>query len=78
MIRKRKNIITRDREIYEKFNMLNISYEVVLKNATKNQVDKILGTINKDGKVLESEIVGNYILIKRIGDINFNIYFASL
>jgi hypothetical protein len=78
MNRKRKTIITRDREIYEKFNMLNISSEIILKNATKGQVDKILGTINKEGTVLESEIIGSYILVKRIGDINFNIYFASL
>jgi len=74
MAKKKRTVITNNRQIYEKFNMLNFSPEVVLKGVKSNQVDKILKSINKTDAVLNSEIFGDYILIKRIGQINFKIY----
>jgi len=74
---KKKNIITNNREIYEKFNMLNFSPEVLLKNVKKIQLDKIVKNINKKSKILEYEIVGEYILVKKINPINFNIYVSK-
>jgi len=74
MAKKKRTVITNNRQIYEKFNMLNFSPEVVLKGVKSNQVDKILKSINKTDAVLNSEIFGDYILIKKIGQINFKIY----
>lgn len=74
MARKRKTIITNNREIYEKFNMLHFSPEVLLKGVKKIQVDRILKNINKQSSVLDSEIVGDYIVVKKKRPVNFNIY----
>ena len=71
---KKKIIITNNREIYEKFNMLNFSPEVVLKNAKLIQVQKIIRNINKKEKILDVEMIGEYILVKRINHPNYNIY----
>ena len=71
---KKRNIITNNKEIYEKFNMLNFSKEVLLKNVKPPQIKKILKTINKNDNVLDFEIIGEYILIKKKKAINFNIY----
>lgn len=71
---RKKNITTNNREIYEKFNMLHFSPEIVLKNAKKTYVNKILRNINKNIKILDSELIGDYILIKKVGPLNFNMY----
>ena len=73
-MRKRKTIITNNSEIYKKLNMLQISPEVVLKNVKLMQVQKIVRNINKDSKIIDLEIIGEYILLKRVNPINFNIY----
>jgi len=75
MVRKRKTVITNNREIYEKFSMLNFSSEILLKDVKKLQVDRIIKNINNGGCVLTSEKVGDYIVVKRVGPVNFNIYF---
>ncbi len=74
MAKRRRNIITTNREIYEKFNMLNFSPEVILKNVKKVQVEQLLKNINKGNKVLDMELIGDYIIVKKINPINFNIY----
>jgi len=71
---KRKVIITNNREIYEKLNMLNFSPEVVLKGVKELQINRILNNINSSSKILDSEILGDYILIKKIGPINYQVY----
>lgn len=75
MMVKRKTVITNNREIYEKFNMLHFSNEVVIHNVKQMQIQRILDNINKNNKVLSSERLGNSILIKKIGIANFNIYY---
>ena len=72
---KRTNIKTNNREIYEKFNMLNFSNEIILQNVKSIQINKIIDNINKKEKVLMIEKVGDYFLIKKIGNINYNMYF---
>ena len=69
-----RRIRTNNREIYEKFNMLNFSPEVILKGVRKIQVDKIVRSINKKSNVLDVEVIGDYILVKKIGPINYDIY----
>lgn len=71
---KTKNILTTNREIYEKFNALNISNEVILRNVKSFQIDRILNNINKDTKVLDIEKHKDFILVKKVGHINFNVY----
>lgn len=74
MARRKRTVITNNREIYEKFTMLNFSPEVILQGVKLSQIDKILRSINRDGDILTSEKIGEYILIKRSGQINFKIY----
>jgi len=77
MGRKKKIIITNNREIYHKFNMLNFSSEVVLKNVKHLQVAKILRNINNKGKVLDMELLGDYVLVRKINPLNFNMYLKN-
>jgi hypothetical protein len=71
---KRRNIITNNKEIYEKFNMLNFSSEVMLRNVKPIQVEKILSNINKHEKILDMEKIGDYYVVRRVGQLNYNIY----
>jgi hypothetical protein len=74
-IMKRKNIKTNSREIYEKFNILNFSNEVILENVKPIQIKRIIDNINKKENVVTIEKVGNYFLIRKVGNINYSIYF---
>ena len=74
---KKKTVYTNNREIYRKFNMLNFSSEVVLKNIRKGQVERILKNINSNKKVLALEKIGDYTVIKKKNPVNFNIYFKK-
>jgi len=71
---RKKIVSTKNREIYEKFSSLNFSPEVVLKNVKKMQVDRILKSVNRERLTLRAERIGDYILVKRVGSINFSIY----
>lgn len=74
-MKKRKNsIFTNNREIYEKFNLLHFSNEVVLRDVTKRQIGKILSNINRIDNVLEVDKIGEYLLVRRKKPINFNVY----
>jgi hypothetical protein len=71
---KRRNIITNNKEIYEKFNQLSFSSEVILNNVKLLQVEKILNNINRYERVLDMEEFKDRIIIKKLGHVNFNIY----
>lgn len=71
---KRKNIITNNREIYEKFTMLNFSNEIILNNVKSVQLNKILKSVNKHNKILTLEKLGSKFLVKKLSPVNFNIY----
>jgi len=71
---KKKTVITNNKEIYDKFNLLFFSPEVVLKDVKKVQVQRIINNINKNGRVLDMELVGDYIVVKKVNPLNFNIY----
>lgn len=77
MVKRKKTVITNNKEIYEKFNMLNFSTEVVLKGVKQIQVERIIRNINQAGKILDMELLGDYILVRRVNPINFNIYIRS-
>lgn len=74
---KKRTIITNNREIYEKFNMLHFSPEVLLKNVKIVQVTKIVKRINREKNLLAMERLKNYIIVKKTNksnSLNFNIY----
>jgi hypothetical protein len=71
---KKKTVITNNRQIYEKFNMLNFTPEIMLQGVKGDQVDKILRSINRSEEVLTTEKIGEYILVKRHREMNFKIY----
>ena len=71
----RKTIInTNNKEIYDKLTLLNFTNEVVLINVKINYINKILNNINRNNKVIDSELVGDYIVLKKRSPINFNVY----
>jgi len=72
---KSKTIITGDREIYEKFNMLNFSNEIVFGKSKDFNLRKILSSINKQEPVLLVEKTNNFIKLKKINPYRFNAYF---
>ena len=65
-------IQTTNREVYQKFNMLNFNDEIILRNTKLFQVERIVHNINKNNKLLEIEIHPEFILVKKLSDININ------
>jgi len=77
MIRKNKKILTRNQEIYTKFNSLNFLNEIVLCTVSKCQLTKILNNINKDKIILTKEEIGDYVLIRKKSPIDFSVYLQN-
>jgi len=75
-MKKKKVIRTSNKEVYEKFNLLNFSSSVVLENARKQDLTKLIKNINRNGIVLELNKVGDYFIIKKKAPLNFVIYFT--
>lgn len=69
-----KRIITNNKEVYNKFNQLNFSSEVVLNNVSEKQVKKIINNINKQTPVISMNKVGEYIVLKRNKPLNIAVY----
>lgn len=72
---KKKVVLTKNKEIYEKLNNLHFMDEVILKNNKNLQINRILKNINRHGDVLTKEKIGDYILLKKISNFDFSIYF---
>lgn len=71
----RKKIIrTRNKEIYEKLNMLKFLPEVVLTTTPRNQIVRIIKSINKDIESVEIDDLGNYLILRKKTPIDFDIY----
>ena len=70
----RKIVITNNKEIYNKFNMLHFSKEVILKDVKKVQVERIVNNFNKDRVVLQIEKIGDYFLVRKTKPVNFSVY----
>jgi len=51
--------------------------EIVLQTATDRHLNKLLSNINREQIVLTKEKIGDYILIKKIGPLNFSVYFQK-
>jgi len=76
LVNKKKIIRTSNKEVYEKFNLLNFSSSVLLENAKKQDLTKLLKNINSKRTVLELSKVGEYFVVKKISPLNFTIYFT--
>jgi hypothetical protein len=57
--------------------MLQLSTDVVIKDASATQITKILNNINKNSKCISMEKIGTYFLLKKEGPINFAVYFSK-
>jgi hypothetical protein len=68
-------VTTNNRELYEKLKMLYYSPEVVLRNTKRVYVERIIRNINSRGRIILMEEVGNYIILKRISQPNYEVYF---
>jgi hypothetical protein len=71
---KTHRIITTNKEVYEKLNMLNFSSEVLIKSDKNLKLSKILNNVNKRGNVVSYEKVGDYTLVKKVNPVSLNIY----
>jgi len=67
-------IITNNREIYDGFNSLFFTNEIRLHNAKKVQIERILSNVNKKNKILESYLLDDFIVIKKLQPLNYSIY----
>lgn len=66
-------IITSNKEIYMKFNNLNISDEVILRNVKSFQIERIMENANRNGqKVFEIEKYDTHIIVKKIANVRIN------
>ena len=74
---KKRIIKTSNKEIYEKFSMLHFLSEITLKNVEKFQVERIIRNINGDNRILDMELVGDYIIIRKINPFKFDIYYKG-
>jgi len=74
---KKKIVITSNKEVYEKLNVLSFCNDVILKNVNQQQITKILNNINKNQKIIDMEKVGDYFLLKKKSPINYSVYFRS-
>ena len=74
---KKKVVITSNREIYNKLNLLSFCDDVILKNVNKQQISKIMSNINKNGLVVDIEKVGEYFVLKKKSPVNYAVYFRG-
>jgi hypothetical protein len=72
---KKRIVITNNKDIYDKLNMLHFTNEVVLKNFKFTKLCKILNNINKYNKILTTENVGDYTIIKKVDTFDVSVYF---
>ena len=76
MAKKSKIIITRNKEIYNGLTRLHYNNEILLKTVKKSNINRIINNINKDKKYVSMEILGDYILVKKLKPFNFKIYLS--
>lgn len=81
----KRNIVvqTNNKEIYEKLRSLLFVPEVLIDNSQIEpfRLNRIINNINKrnkDGEVLQKEVIDKYTLIRKTGPVDFSIYFKWL
>jgi len=74
---KSKTIMTNNREVYEKLNMLHFMPEVAIKNDGCMKLGKIINNINSKEDIISREVVGEYIILRRKKPMKFNVYLGK-
>lgn len=77
-MRKKRNIRTTNKELYEKLIMLNISPEVILKGIKPSYAKRMVKKINTKNDIIAMEKVGKYIVLKKKNPIDFNVYYKNV
>ena len=70
----KKIIMTNNKEIYKKLNLLNFTTEVLINTGTEKQINRIINNINKERIVLIKEKIGEYLLLKKKGPVDYTVY----
>lgn len=74
-MKQRKQIIrTKNKEVYEKLNMLRFLPEIILTTTPRNQISRIIKSINRDFELLELKNIGDYLVIKKKRPFDFEVY----
>ena len=70
---RKTNIITKDREIYDKLNMLHFSNEVIFPMSCNKCLGKIIKNINRRDNMVRMEKLDKYLVVTRLKPVNFNV-----
>lgn len=68
-------IRTKNREVYNKLNLLNFQNEVVVDGVLRKGLGRIERNINRNDKRIEILNVGNKHIIKKLKPIKIDVYF---
>jgi len=73
---KKKNIVTNNKEVYNKLNMLNFTSHILLENVKLDdkRFQRLLSNINKPIKVVSASTAGEFVVVKKLKDLNLNVY----
>jgi hypothetical protein len=75
MNNKKVIVNTNNKEIYDKLISLNYNNEIILKKFRYGaQIGKIIKNINSNSRVLDVQNLGEHIIIRKIGPINYDVY----
>ena len=82
MARNKTIVLTQNKELYNKMCSLFFSSEILIDNSKFKpfQLDRMIKNINKrskDGVVLKKEVIDKYTIIRKLGHLNFSIYFKA-
>ena len=72
--KRRTKITTTSDEIYQKLNRLQITSNVMLEGVKPSQVRRIIKGINGNGNILSMEKIGKYVMVRKHGPLNINVY----
>ena len=70
----RFKVSTNNREVYNKFNSLNFTDEVVLRGMNSMHINRIINNINKSGNNLQVEKFGDIVILKKKNPFNIDVY----
>ena len=73
----KKIVKTRNKEVYNKLNLLSFCDDVILKNVNQQQITKIMNNINKTDNIIDIEKIGSYFILKKKSPINFAVYLVK-
>lgn len=70
-------IQTKDRDVYDKLNLLNFQNEVIINNVLNQPMGRIVKSINRKNNNIEMKREGKKHILKKINPINLDIYYRG-